>query len=114
MMTFMHTFTNIIWPPRSLPPAVPLMKQKVKLEWPKHTMLGVFPKLCSSVPRVWVYNAAENSQLLWFNSPWDYHHWNQTPLQQTQVPDFQLHFPIYTLSLWCRVLDHHFQNTGGK
>ena len=26
--------TNIIWPPGSLPPAVPLVKQKIKFVWP--------------------------------------------------------------------------------
>ena len=36
IMRFIHTFTNIIRPPGSLPPAVPLVKQNMKLVWPKH------------------------------------------------------------------------------
>ena len=34
IMRFIYTFTNIIRPPGSLPPAVPLVKQNIKLVWP--------------------------------------------------------------------------------
>jgi len=36
IMRVIHTFTNLIRPPGSLPPAVPLVKQNIKLVWPYH------------------------------------------------------------------------------
>ena len=48
IMKFIHTctFTNIIRPPGSFPPAVPLMKQRIKLLWPNHQRSGFTQEVC--------------------------------------------------------------------